>query len=306
MDKQLEIWGDYYNNHNMRHLFIESPYFTAQFLNMWMQADDDTILNQLYSVWEGTLKHTPHTLAFYQTIKRDYPETIFHGTDVGHQSDTTGQRFLHHLIDNDLKDTEQYTLTRENIAQFERYQRSRSHAIRAHYKPLNFIREFDALIDQDVMAIHGWSHVDLTDNFAGLGVPSMATILKEHYGDALQTFNMRHYYFIIEPYRSDTITIDGTEFKVSYFGNDGVRFVNGLGQQIVGREFWRLEDAYEHFKDSHLTGIVLPFDNYPMPIEVGQVFVMDIHFADNTVERQFFRASGHYWNNRPSTQEFIP
>ena len=30
----LEIWNEYYHNQNMRHLFIEFPYFTAEYLNM--------------------------------------------------------------------------------------------------------------------------------------------------------------------------------------------------------------------------------------------------------------------------------
>jgi len=305
MDRQLEIWGDFYHNHGMRHLFVENSYFAAQFLNMWMQADDDTILYQLFEDWRGTAKDVPHTLVFYKTIKMDFPETIFHGTDVGHQSRTIGQRFLRYLIDNNLQGTESYRLTRENMAQYNRFRREDSHAVRAYYKPLNFTREFDRLGNQDIMAIHGGAHVDFGDFQGYPGVPTMATTLRDRYGDALQTFDMRYnavrYVPYREPYRIDTITVGGIDFEASYFGNDGARFNN-----ITGREFWRLENAYEYFRGSRLTGSVLPFDNFPIKVEIGQVFVIDIHFADGTVTRGYYRASGLYWNGRPSTQAFTP
>ena len=33
----------------MRDLFVELPYFTAQYLNRWMQADNDRILMEVYT-----------------------------------------------------------------------------------------------------------------------------------------------------------------------------------------------------------------------------------------------------------------
>ena len=43
LDEELEIWGGYYAR-GMRDLFVEFPYFDAQFLNLWMKADDDELL----------------------------------------------------------------------------------------------------------------------------------------------------------------------------------------------------------------------------------------------------------------------
>ena len=45
LDRELEIWGEYYKK-GMRDLFVEYPYTDAQFLNLWMQADDDELLDQ--------------------------------------------------------------------------------------------------------------------------------------------------------------------------------------------------------------------------------------------------------------------
>jgi len=300
MSRQLEIWGYYYTNHGMRHLFIESSYFAAQFLNLWMQADDDTILYALFEDRRGALAHNPYKLAFYRTIKSDFPETIFHGTDVGHQSFSTGQRFLRYLIDNDMQDSESYRLAHESIEQFYRYQREGCRTIRVYYKPQNFIREFDRLANQDVMAIHGMAHVFLGE-YHDYSIPTMAVILLERYGDALQTFDMTHYALMRDPYHVDIIAINDIDFEASYFGNDGARFGN-----VIGREFWRLENAYEHFRDSPSTGNILPFEDFPIHVEIGQVFIVDIHFNDGTVVRKFFRASGYYWDDLPSTQEFTP
>jgi len=311
MARQLEIWGNYYTNHGMRHLFIETAYFTAQFLNQWMQTDDDVLLYKLFDEWRGTAKHVPAALHFYRTIRQYYPETIFHGTDVGHQYYSTGQRFLAYLIENNLQDTESYRLTRENIAQFYHFITVYTHAIRAYYKPQNFIREFDRLGNQDVMAIHGMAHVELGHNFfIYRGVTTMAQTLYERYGDALYTFDMTHYFrgtrptspgVLAAPIRVDIITVNGIDFEATYYGNDNLWNVN-----FHGRQFWRLENAYEYFRDSPLTGNVLPFSNFPMLVEVGQVFIVDIHLHDGTVLRQFYRASGYYFGVRPTTQEFLP
>jgi len=309
INRQLEIWGDFYTNYGMRHLFLETSYFQAQLLNLWMQADDDIILLQLFEDWRGSAAHNPYSLAFYRAIKAYYPETIFHGTDVGHQSGSAGRRFLRMLTVNDLQNTESYRLASESIEQFRRFQRERSHTVRAYYKPRNFIREFDRLGDQDVMAIHGMAHVEIGDFWGYVGVPSMATTLRERYGDNLYTFDMTHYALTRDPhdpYRIDIITVAGIDFEAAYFGRDNASFTIADGRTLAGREFWRLENAYDYFRDNPLTGNVMPFDNFPMSIETGQVFVADIHFTDGTTVRQFFRASGHYWNNRPTTQEFIP
>ena len=110
INKEFELWFDYYHNENMRHLFIESPYYIAEFLNLWMQADNDDILDVVYPAYISPIKE------FYRRIKRECPETIFHGTDVGHQY-TIGQQFLRYLAANGLEGTEQYSLAQEAIEQ---------------------------------------------------------------------------------------------------------------------------------------------------------------------------------------------
>jgi len=50
-----------------------------KYLNIWMQSDNDDILNELFYDLTGTQSHVPHTLVFFKRIKNEFPETIFHG-----------------------------------------------------------------------------------------------------------------------------------------------------------------------------------------------------------------------------------
>ena len=51
--RELEIWSDFYKE-GMRDLFIEFPYYDAKLLNMWIQVEDDEILDMLWKNWSGT------------------------------------------------------------------------------------------------------------------------------------------------------------------------------------------------------------------------------------------------------------
>ncbi len=187
LDKELEEWEKHYNDEGMRHLFVELPYYSAEFLNMWMQADNDEILNAVYDDGEGTLTHKPEVKAFYQQIKERCPETIFHGTDVGHQYSTTGQRYLEYLKDNGLEDTEEYALTIECIEQGKYYYEHSDDVYRENKMVLNFMREFDKLSDENIMGIYGAAHTGLEAKDFTNNVACMANQLKKRYGDCIRS-----------------------------------------------------------------------------------------------------------------------
>ena len=183
--QELERWGDYYRNDDMRHLFVELPYFTAEFLNVWMQSDSDDILNAVYDDTEGALSHTPAVRDFYRAIKRDYPETVFHGTDIGHQFDTTGQRYLDYLKNKDLGGSAEYALTEEAIEQGMRYYDDYDDIYRENTMVENFAREYDALDGERIMGIYGGQHVGLEALDYTNAVPCMANQLKQRYGNII-------------------------------------------------------------------------------------------------------------------------
>lgn len=210
LDKEFQLWHDDYNDEGMRHLFIELPYYTAEFLNVWMRADNDTVLDAVYDDWDGTAAHTPDVKAFYQKIKTECPETVFHGTDVGHQYDTTGERFLQYLEENGEKDLEQYQLVQQAIHQGEVYYGKGDDVYRENKMVENFIREFDHLNGESVMGIYGSAHtrIDAMDYSSGT-VPCMANQLNARYGSALHSEDISWIAKDIDPVRVDTVTVAG-------------------------------------------------------------------------------------------------
>ncbi|GIO35612.1 hypothetical protein J41TS12_04730 [Paenibacillus antibioticophila] len=302
MDKEFELWSDYYQNEGMRHLFVEHPYYTAEYLNLWMQADNDDILEAIYKDWEGTAAHTPHTKTFFKKIKKECPETIFHGTDVGHQYDSTGIRFLSYLEANDLTESEQYTLTTEAIQQGRLYYSKEDDVYRENKMTENFIREFEKLDGESIMGIYGVAHTGLDGmDYHTQSVPSMANQLQEHYGDNLSSEDLSWVFRDIEPLRVDYITLRGKKYEAAYFGKQDL---TGF-KDYAYREFWRLEGAYEDLKDLTLTENVLPYNNYPMLIETGQAFEIRYTKVDDTIEIEHHLSTGKVWEGMDSTQQII-
>ena len=303
LNEELSLWGEHYHNESMRHLFIEMPYYTAELLNMWMQSESDEILDAVYEDWDGTASYNPIVKEFYQQIKEDYPETIFHGTDVGHQYGTTGNRFSRYLVKNDLKDSEQYVLTQDNIYQGRFYYKNSDNAYRENKMSENFIREFEALNGESVMGIYGGAHTNPEAMaFNANDVPSMAKQLRERYGDALISEDLSLLAKAIEPLRTDVIKVAGKDYEAYYYGKQDL---TGF-KDFTCREFWRLENAYDDFKDARTTGEMLPYNNYPMLIEDGQVFVIDFTKTDGSVYRMYYRSDGNMWEGMPSTEELVP
>lgn len=301
LEKELEVWGEYYHKENMRHLFVELPYYSAEFLNLWMESDSDDIMEELYKDWKSTASYNPYTKDFYKKIKSEYPETIFHGTDVGHQYNTTGQRFLKYLEENNLESTDKYSLAQEYIEQGKYYYQHSDDVYRENKMVENFILEFDKLKSENVMGIYGAAHTNFDAmDYRTRSVACMANQLKERYGDDIYSEDLSWLAKEIEPLRVDTLTVDEIKYEGSYFGKQDLTGFKDYSY----REFWRLESAYEYFKDNEKTGNVLPYDNYPMMIETGEVFVIDHTKTDGSVERGYYRSDGYMWNGMPSTEEF--
>lgn len=302
LDKEFELWSEYYRNEGMRHLFVELSFFTAEYLNLWMQSDDDDILEAIYEDWAGTASHNPYTKAFYQKIKSECPETIFHGTDVGHQYNTTGSRYLSYLVANDLTESEAYILTVEAIQQGRYFYSKDDDLYRENKMTENFIREFEKLGSESIMGIYGSAHTGLDEMDHSQSIPCMANQLQEHYGDNIYSEDLSWTTKDIEPSRVDSITLQGKEYAASYFGKQDLTGFKDYSY----REFWRLEDAYEDVKDLPLEDNYLPDDNYPMLIENGQVFAISCTKTDGTVVREYYLSNGQVQEKGVNwTQQFI-
>lgn len=300
LNKEFELWYDYYHEENMRHLFIEFPYYTAEFLNLWMQSDDDAILDEIYRDWAGTASYSPVVKEFYQKIKKQCPETIFHGTDVGHQSDTTGQRFLKYLQNNNLETSEEYLLANKAIEQGKLFYKNSDDAYRENMMTENFIYAFNKISNENIMGIYGAAHTGFEAMaYNAPTVPCMANQLKKHYGDIIYSEDLSYLAKETEPLKVDTISVHGKDYKASYFGKESLAF-----KDFTSREFWRLENAYDDFSDEPTTGDVLPYNNYPIVIETGQVFVIDYTKTDGSITRLYYRSDGGIWQGKPTTVNF--
>ena len=101
----------------------------------------------------------------------------------------------------------------------------------------------------------------------------------------------------------DRMIINEKEYEASYFGEADM---SSWSSEFSKRKYWRLENAYDDFKDKPKLEQVLPYNNYPpINIEVGQIFVIDYYKSNETVERKYYIADGSVWNDMPCTREFV-
>lgn len=299
LNQELELWKTYYHEDGLRHLFVELPYYTAEFLNLHLQSDGEEILDAVYADWDGTASQTPAVKAFYQKLKETCPETRLHGTDVGHQYETTGKRYLEYLKAEGLQTTEQYLFAQLAVEQGEEFYRTSDYGYREKRMTENFIREFDALADESIMGIYGSAHIVEGTAYNSSDTVSMVTILLERYEDNLHIEELKE---VTEPLRMETIEVMGKSYQSAYLGRQD------LSQMLTDyqcRDFWRLEDAYSDVSSLPKTGDMLPYDNYPVAVEPGQVFVIDYTMKDGTVIRKYYRADGNDWQGRSATEEFV-
>ena len=67
-DLELEQWKKNYDE-GCRSLFVELPYYSAEFLNLWMKEDSDAILDDFFADISGTLSANQDYYDFLQEIR---------------------------------------------------------------------------------------------------------------------------------------------------------------------------------------------------------------------------------------------
>lgn len=308
--RELELWSECYHQRGMRHLFIEWPYFDAQWLNLWMQADSDELLDEYIQdiVELRQSANSPYppgayemVREFYKRIKKDCPDTVFHGTNMGYMYWTPGERYLKLLEDAGQTDTEQYRTAKENMEQGKYFYESvpgGNHIYREEKMTENFIRERDKLGNADIMGIYGAAHVRPGDIYWGGEGPNMASRLLERYGEDLHCESVMD---SVQPLGTEVITLAGKDYTAQRFGK--CYMPTPSGDAYI--EYWRLEDAYEDFRYAQPTYEWIYADHYyPMPVEEGQVFVIDMA-AEGTVERRYYICTGSTGKEGLRTDEFL-
>lgn len=303
-EEELKAWQNFYNNQNMRHLFIESGYSTAQMLNQWMKAEDDSILLEIYENWKETQAYTQSNLEFYKGIKQTCPETIFHGTDVGHQHSTNDRMLLRQLEEKGLTDCEEYKITLLNITQAMDYYGTKDYAVRENYMVANFIREFDSLPETEkIMGIYGSAHVFDEKDWSGK-VPSMIKQIRKNYKnskDLIVTTDISYMKTEIEPLGTEEFTIKGKVYKASYFGEEDL---TGF-RDYKCRKYWRIENPDETLMKLRSKIDCLPYDNYIMPIKVGDVLRVEYTKLNDSKSVVYYRADGKIYEGQPCTNRIL-
>ena len=306
LKKELEIWDTFYAE-GMRDLFIEFPFYTAELLNEWMHADSNQILNDIYWDWNGTQAYSTDYLQFLRQIKKDYPETVFHGTDVGHQYKTTGKRYLDALKAAGKEGSAEYARAAEIIEQGKRYYKALQPDYRENCMAANFIWEFDKLGDKDVMAIYGAAHTDPYSLDHSGRVDSMAKQLFACYGEALHIKDLRY----ADPIRTDRIVIRGKEYEATYFGRmlpedygPNAEFPDGI--QYL--DFWILENAYDDFRSCPSVlydgqEALVPFSQFPMKITEGQIIRIEGGTQDGAIGCEYYCSDGTVYQGMPVARQ---
>lgn len=306
LERELEVWSELYAR-GARHLFIEHSYATAAYLNEWMASPADSILYKLYDYWEGSFAHHSREFNFLKTIKRDYPETIFHGTDVEHQFSLTGRDYLRMMIKEGKKDSDEFKLAQENCNQGKTYyvKLNRNESEGASYRETcmveNFIREYEKLEGVElIMGIYGAFHTETDDTLHfSMGVP-MATQLVARYGS-----ERLHVEDLQVTFRRGAdvakLLILGREYDAVDFGKRAYDF-----PPYTHRQIWRLDSssAYDEFSAYPLNGEEMEYKDFPMHIDMHQVFVIEYTKSDGTVKRKYFRSEKPDFDQNPTTQGF--
>lgn len=103
--------------------------------------------------------------------------------------------------------------------------------------------------------------------------------------------------------RKDILRVNGKEYEAAYFGE---RDMSGWSDYANKREYWRLENVGDDFKDCPKDSEVLPYNNYPpIAIEAGQVFVIDYHKKEGGIDRRVYLADGTVWQGLDSTRRIF-
>ncbi len=304
IEKEYELWHDYYYNHGMRHLFIEASYFTVHYMNEWMKSETDEIFEDIYEEWGGTPAHNEHTYNFYMRIKEECPETVFHGHDIaGTGYIKYGIKYLQELRAQGKEDSDEYKYAEKIYKLSVKWNNTlisdpENGNLRENSMAEEFMREFDALEGESVMGIYGAAHVVLGKKAFYGTVDNMGTQLQAVYGDNLYAEDLSK-----SPRRTDRWSVNGKEYDMYYYGD---LEMESWSEEFKSREFWKVVEPESDFDDWKLTGEVLPYNNYPVnEIEVGDVFMVHYLRKDGGEEWRFYKADGTMENDLESTRRIV-
>ena len=191
---------------------------------------------------------------------------------------------------------------RGGIRQGKTYYQTQDNAFRENQMAANLISAFEALPDgTSIMVITGSAHSNLYGMDVIGTVPCLANQLRQAYGRALTAWNYSAALDYTRSGQTASIRMNGQLYSVVCLADQDL---SALLPGYRSRTFWLVSDAYEAVKNLPLTGDVLPYNNYPYPVQPGQVFVLDYALSDGSALRLFYRADGTSYQGAPTTVGF--
>ncbi len=285
LDKEAELWKQYYHEQGMRHLFIEDSYAGAELLNVWMQSDNDKILDKLWDGYGNSLAKLPQCKEFVKKIKQECPKTIFHGTDIEFNYDTTGEWFLEYLREQGQENSEKYKLTQQNIEQGKYYRNHPDDVYRENSMAENFQKAFEKLGNESIMGIYGGAHTGIGDkNYETGTVPNMASQINAKYKGRVYTEDLSKNYDWDTPWTEEYIHINEKQYKADYFGE---HLTDVEGEMYNTFEIWQLKEGAEDFESMPLGE---EKNIYPWTVYYGKIWVIDYNVNGEFTERKLYRS----------------
>ncbi len=289
IDNELKRWGEFYAK-GARHLFMEQTYALIGYINEWMHVDSDDILEEVFADLTGTAACSPQMMDFFRRIKKDYPETIFHSTDIGHQYASTGARYVKKLEDEGKKDTEEYKRAVENNESGEKfyaignYETIESANFREQKMVEYFIKEYEALSDEFVMGIYGWGHMEIESTHCYCGSdPQLVNQLIDKYGDLVQVEGMTW----IDPVSTEKVVINGKEYDAEYYGEFDI---SAYGLDIEKYRIWKIDNAYEDLKNSPSYDDYFYVCDCPFKVQDNEIYLIEYIYFGGEIERIAYKS----------------
>lgn len=105
--------------------------------------------------------------------------------------------------------------------------------------------------------------------------------------------------------RTDKITVNGKEYEASYFGERDVSQWTSNDYPYTKEDFWRLENAYDDFKNNKDVQPTSQVRNmFLMNTTLDEVYIVDCTRTDGSVERKYFLSDGSMYENTSVSREY--
>lgn len=101
-----------------------------------------------------------------------------------------------------------------------------------------------------------------------------------------------HEILVDNPLDTVNLPLGSKTYTATYYGERDTSQWGTFGQTFSSMKVWRLENAYDDFKNCDLSNSNLTENCYMMPIEAGQVFVVDLTLSSGGIQRQYMRCDG--------------